>query len=401
MKIPASVIKNISALGSLKVITSLLPLLVVPYLLSVIGVEKYGVIIFALAFVAYFNVLIDYSFKVTAVREVSKVCDNQKELNLLVSKVISTKVFLLLFSLFLGAIIIFLTPTFSDEKLVFLVLLLSLIGNALIPNWLFIGLEKMEYIAILTFVFKVLHVVAVFSFIKAVSDYWLYALIISAETVLLAIAGILLIRFKYKLVFQSCSFSEIKEQLTKNRALFFNQLVPNLYNNTTTLILGFFTGPLATGVYGVLRKVVNVAEHILAITSNAFFPAIVKNNNLFRSFLKFHFLLIAIIGICMGVSAEWILAFFQVHSTEAIIAFIVLLVGLIGLALYDVYGLNFFLIREKDNFVFRNTLLFSLLGFGLSFPLIYWQGLIGAAIIVSGTRLLIGSSLFIKYQTQD
>jgi len=398
MRTPSVIAKNIFSLTAMKGVTSLFPLIVVPYLISTIGLEKYGVVIFALSFVAYFNTLIDYSFKVTAVREISKIQDDKKAIDEIVSNVISTKVCFLLISLVLGSALIFITPIFKDEMIVFLLVLSSVIGYALLPNWFFMGVEKMEYIALFTVIFKTLHVLAIFIAVKSFSDYWIYALIITLESGLIALAGLILMRYKFKVKFKFSSFGEIKKQVYKNSGLFLNQFVPNLYNNTTTLLLGFFGGASITGAYGVLRKITNVTESIIGIISNAFFPAINRSSKNAKQFRKIQWITTTSLCIALIAGSTILLDIFKVTGDETFWALIILTLGIIGLTMYEVYGLNYFIINKEDRLVYINTLLFSILGFLLAFPVIYWGGIIGAASIVTFTRIFIGGRLFWKFQ---
>lgn len=398
MRTPSVIAKNIFSLTAMKGVTSLFPLIVVPYLISTIGIEKYGVVIFALSFVAYFNTLIDYSFKVTAVREISRIQNDKKAIDEIVSNVISTKVCFLLLSLVLGSALIFITPIFKDEMIVFLLILSSVIGYALLPNWFFMGVEKMEYIALFTVIFKTLHVLAIFIAVKSFSDYWIYALIITLESGLIALAGLILMRYKFKVKFKFSSFGQIKKQVYKNSGLFLNQFVPNLYNNTTTLLLGFFGGASITGAYGVLRKITNVAESIIGIISNAFFPAINRSSKNAKQFRKIQWITTTALCIALIAGSAILLDIFKVNGGETFWALIILTLGIIGLTMYEVYGLNYFIINKEDRLVYINTLLFSILGFLLAFPVIYWGGIIGAASIVTFTRIFIGGRLFWKFQ---
>lgn len=397
MKNNSVIAKNIFSFAALKAITAVFPLIVIPYLISTISLDKYGVVIFALSFVAFFNTIVDYSFKITAVREISLVRESQTEISEIASKVLTTKFFLLGLSIVIGTAIIFLTPAFYKELNIFLLIFSSLIGYSLNPNWFFTGIEKMEYLALFVFILKCLHVAAIFIFIQEKSDVWIYAFVISAESLLVAILGLTFMHYKFHVKLGLTSMKTVQTQLKKNSSLFVNQLVPNLYNNTTTLLLGFFGGTVITGAYGVLRKITNLLENILGIISNAFFPAINRDRQNTKTYRKVQWTISLFLIVSIAVGSPFILEFFNVENESAVLSLIILLSGIIGLTMYDIYGLNYFIVNNRDKLVFYNTLVFSVIGFALAIPTIYLGGIIGAAIIVSLTRLLIGGRLFWLY----
>jgi len=78
---PAKVlVKNFSFWVSIQIISCIVPLIVLPYLVRVIGVEKFGTVLFAQAIVFYFTVLTNFGFNLYAPREVSIVRDDKEKL---------------------------------------------------------------------------------------------------------------------------------------------------------------------------------------------------------------------------------------------------------------------------------------------------------------------------------
>lgn len=61
--------------------SQILPFLLMPYLLATIGVAKYGLVNFALAFSFYFQVVNEWGFDLSNVRHVVKNRDDSKELS--------------------------------------------------------------------------------------------------------------------------------------------------------------------------------------------------------------------------------------------------------------------------------------------------------------------------------
>jgi PST family polysaccharide transporter len=75
-----TLLENFVSLSALQLIGMLLPLITLPYILRVIGFEKYGIIVFATSLIAYFMALTDFSFQITAVRDVAVFKNSQKKI---------------------------------------------------------------------------------------------------------------------------------------------------------------------------------------------------------------------------------------------------------------------------------------------------------------------------------
>mgnify|MGYP000464591323 FL=1 len=126
---------NFFSLSVLQVFTYVLPLLTLPYLVRVLGVETFGLVAFATAFITFFNILVDYGFNLSATREVSIHRENKDKITEIYSSVLAIKFILIFVSLIILSFIVFTFEKFSSHSILYFITFISVIGQALFPIW--------------------------------------------------------------------------------------------------------------------------------------------------------------------------------------------------------------------------------------------------------------------------
>ncbi|MBC8643446.1 oligosaccharide flippase family protein [Flavobacterium lindanitolerans] len=147
---------NFISLSVLQGLNLILPLLTIPYLLKVIGVEKYGILAFINAVVLYFQIVTEYGFNSTATRDISVSSSDKKKVGQLFNEVLSAKLFLLGIGIIVLSILVFSFPFLRKYFDLYFYSYGVVVGMAISPIWLFRGLQQMKYITYINVVFKTL-----------------------------------------------------------------------------------------------------------------------------------------------------------------------------------------------------------------------------------------------------
>ena len=392
-----TLLENFVSLSAIQLIGMVLPLITLPYVLRVMGFEKYGIIVFATALVAYFQSFTDFSFKITAVRDVAIFKDSQNKLNFIYSKVIIVKTIFLLLSLLLIVLIVYLYPPFYEYRLIYGLCMLSLVGHTLFPEWFFQGIEKMRYITYLNIGIKVFFTLCVFVFIKTEEDFWIYPLLQSAGLIGAGLVGQLILVYKYRLRLIWLPKRIIKKTIISNFPIFVNQFLPTLYNNTSLFLLGLFSAPVMVGVYNSILIVVNLAIALLEIISRVFFPFLNRRKAAFTNYKKIMLAMVSIMSICILAGHKLVFWYLNISYENAFWVLLILVIGLFGYTLYNIFGLNYFIVHRQDKLVMNNTIRASVIGFILAFPLVHFFGVFGTALNLTIGRWIMGGGLCFKY----
>jgi PST family polysaccharide transporter len=390
-------LENFISIYSIQIVGMVLPLITLPYVIKTLGFDNYGLIILASSLIAYFQSITDFSFRITATRDVAVFRDSPKKLNLIYSKVLTIKAIFLLVSFALLTIIVLVYPPFYKERLVFFLTMPMLLGYTLFPEWYFQGIEKMRYITLLNFSLKIFFTICVFIFIKNKSDYWIYPLLQSAGSVGVGIVAQFILIKKHKLKFIWLPLRIIKRTIATNFPIFLTQFLPTLYNNTTTFLLGIMTTNSLLGIYSAIYTVVDISITFLRTISLVFFPFLNRKKEAFQKYKKLIFSLSFILFFGCIIFHPFVFWFLNITYENALLVLCILSFGILGIGMNDIFGTNYFIIKRADKLVMYNTIIASVLGLIFSFPLVYFFGIIGAALNLTFSRLLMGGRLYYKY----
>ena len=107
--------KNFTSLSILQISNYLFPLITLPYLVRVLGPGKYGLVNFAAAFAAYFTIITDYGFNLSATQEISVNRDNPKRVSEIFSSVFTLKMLFFVISTLIFLPIVFVFPSIQRK----------------------------------------------------------------------------------------------------------------------------------------------------------------------------------------------------------------------------------------------------------------------------------------------
>lgn len=269
-------LENMLSLASLRVANYVLPLVVLPYLVRVLGVEKFGLIAFAFAFVQYFVILTEYGFNFSATREISVNRGNKHKIQEIFSSVMLVKLALMVISFFILVALVTTIPKFKNDHLVYFYAFGMVLGKIFFPVWFFQGMEKMRYITFLNVLSKLIFTVCIFLFIRTEQDYIYVPIMNSLGFILAGIAGLIVVRKDFGIRFTIPGFESITHQVKEGWHISISKIAISFYTTLNIFILGLFTNNIVVGYYAAGEKIIRVITELFNPVFEAFYPYISK-----------------------------------------------------------------------------------------------------------------------------
>jgi len=405
-------LENIFFLYLLQGVNYLIPMAVLPYLIRVLGVEVYGLVAFSQAFAAYFILFTDYGFNLSATRYIAKHKDSPQDVQAMFWQVYILKISLTIVGFIILLALTFVVSRIRHDSTYFLWAYLSVLGNVLLPQWYFQGVEKMKYISLCTGTAKLLSAVFLFVWVHHPQDGLLVIIIQSGGMLIAGVIGfVVAFREIDDKRFVMPSKLSLLDTLSDGWHLFISMASVSLYTNTNLVLVGLLAGNIQAGYFSAAEKLVKAMSGLISPAMQAFFPHV--NSLMSRSreralraiasVLRWTagctFLASAFLMLFAGPIAALALGPDAVVGSLGVIRWIAFLPFLIGLS--NVLGLQTMLPLGFDRQFSRILLASGLINIALGVPLIHFVGAAGAGISVLTTEACVTIAMVVFLQRNN
>lgn len=366
----------------------LIPLITFPYIVRVVGVETYGRLSFAMATIAYFIVLTDYGFTLSATRDIAANIEDRRKLAEIFSAVLTIKFLLMMLSFLLLTALVLSVGAFREDAALFYISFGVVFGNVLMPIWFFQGVQQMGYITVLDLGAKLLFAGLLFLLVKDPSDYLFVPALTSIGLILSGVAGLVIIKKQFGIGLSLTKVKIIKEQVYGAWHVFTTRIFLNLYTTSNIVLLGLLTNPTVVGQYAIAEKIVGVLSSVFNSANQAVYPHLVtkwKHGTItfYRQIRILTFVTIAAsscvaaIFYCFAGSVVTLIS--GAYNSTITLLFSILLIRLIFSSLGSLYTNSLIILDKARQFqwIMIWTALLNLL---IVVPVIFFKGAIGLAV---------------------
>ncbi|MGY9341191.1 oligosaccharide flippase family protein [Citrobacter braakii] len=280
------VFNNSVALFFVQFSNYLAPLLVLPYLSRILGVDGFGIIVMAMSLCNISFIFTDYGFSLSGAYWIAKNRDNSEKISYYISAVFGIKIIITLLTLFFLYLFYINSTVFNGYGVGFFILIsASIFSQAYQSSWFFQGIEKMRNVTIFMVTSKLLYLFFVFIFVTRAEDiYWVLGCLALSNF----IAAVISIYYIYKEGFyiRRPALSLMLDTFKDSTSFFISRAAVGIYTSASTFIVGSFSGIQQAALYSAAEKLYQAGQGVTSPISQALFPYLSRTGDK-RALYKF------------------------------------------------------------------------------------------------------------------
>lgn len=272
--IDKSLLINVLSLLAYRGASFIIPLVTLPYLARILGVEHMGLLALGLACVMYCSTISDWGFNVYTTKDIAQHRDDKLKVTQLFWSTFNAKLVMGCATLAILLLVTWFNPAW--HALFFIVLANStvLFGQLLSFGWLMQGFEKLGKTAVISTVGQVCSIPLTFLLVKSPEDTWLAALIPGVVAFITAIITLTFVVKMRVIGFYRFEPKEIMQRIKDSLHVFLAIFGANMFNNINVLILASMTSTYMVGLYNGADRLKKAANSVPEQIGNAFFPRV-------------------------------------------------------------------------------------------------------------------------------
>lgn len=255
-----SISKNIFFKLLLNIFNLIIPILIGPYALRVLGPENMGTVNFSQTIYGYFYIFAGFGVYQYGLREVSRVRDNKEKLSSVFTNLF---IFTLITNIITVAIyVIFIHNSYygSQTYVACMIMTFNLVANVFYIEWLNEALENFGFITIKTIVVRIIYVILLLTTVRTSDNLKEYMIVLVLYTLLNNLLSFIYIKRRIKF-----NFSNIK--LKKHiKPMFLVVILSNanvLYTQLDRLMLGQFVSTVSVAYYATAQNISTMINTLL------------------------------------------------------------------------------------------------------------------------------------------
>ncbi len=252
------------------------PLVTLPYLARVLGPHAIGEVALAGAVAAYFVLVTDWSFGLTASRLIAQSVGDPEALRRTFWGTLTAKVFNGVACLVLLAILTLAVPELRAIAPLIAVAAIAVLANVVTLNWCLQGLERLDLFAGAAMAGKLATIPLTLLLVHSPDDAWLAILVQTGTSFAAGCLSILLVR---RLGVVGAPLISVRAALAALRHgwhVFLSGAATSLYTTSNVVILAAFATPVEVGFFSGADRLRAAAQGLINPLADASYPRVAR-----------------------------------------------------------------------------------------------------------------------------
>lgn len=276
----SKVFQNTIMLYIMNIAKMVFPLLTLPYLTRVLSEDMYGLVSYVKSCMIYIQLLIDFGFILSSVKDIVKADGNKEKIGHIVGNTFFSKFILAIIS-FLILVVMCFSIKILQLNITYVVLsFIAVATTVFLADFLFRGIEKMQYITSIYLISKGITVILTFVAIKGDSDIlWIPLLDIISHMISIVISVIIIKKLGIKI-----RISKIREcfSMLKNSFVYFmSSVATTAFSALNTVLVGIYISDLTQiAHWSLCINIISTIQGLYAPICNSIYPHMIKEKSL-------------------------------------------------------------------------------------------------------------------------
>lgn len=275
----ATVAENYVFMTVLQALNVCFYLLVYPFLIRVLGVDSYGLYVYAAAVVALFVTFVSFGYDLPAAKRIAENVGDKNAMSQILSEVTTSKLLLEVFAMIVYFGLFLLLPKMQANPILFAIVFFQTITNIFFPQWYFQGVQRMRVVTYIQVAFKVLSLPFLFWFLHDAQDNWVYALIVTITAIAGGVVAWLIIIYKDGIKVRLVSLSAIQVSIRNALPFFLSNTTGVIKEQGVVLLIGQFLGMNDVAIYDLANKIILIPRTLFSKLNDALFPKMMAQQN--------------------------------------------------------------------------------------------------------------------------
>lgn len=275
----ATVAENYVFMTVLQALNMCFYLLVYPFLIRVLGVDSYGLYVYAAAVVALFVTFVSFGYDLPAAKRIAENVGDKNAMSQILSEVTTSKLLLEVFAMIVYFGLFLLLPKMQANPILFVIVFSQTITNIFFPQWYFQGVQRMRVVTYIQVAFKVLSLPFLFLFLHDAQDNWVYALIVTITAIAGGVVAWLIIIYKDGIKVRLVSLSAIQVSIRNALPFFLSNTTGVIKEQGVVLLIGQFLGMNDVAIYDLANKIILIPRTLFSKLNDALFPKMMAQQN--------------------------------------------------------------------------------------------------------------------------